>query len=116
MQPVPPTGTTYQISRNGFHPWWTRDGKQIVYVQGFGRLWSVDVTTQPAFKFGAPVSFPRGFNEKLGSAIGKHYDVMPDGRLIGLAAHAPDVETVPTDRINVVVNWLQELKQHVPVK
>jgi dipeptidyl aminopeptidase/acylaminoacyl peptidase len=104
MQPFPATGTTYQVA-TGYHPYWWRDGKSIVYVQGFGRLASVDVVTQPDVKFSAPVPMPRGFNEKLAPTFVKNYDVTADDRFIGLAVAGQGPGAVQGNQINVVLNW-----------
>jgi eukaryotic-like serine/threonine-protein kinase len=116
VQPVPPIGTTYQATSGGFFPWWSRDGKSIIYIQGFGRLGSVGVVTQPNIKFGAPVTMTRGFNEKVGPTQGKSYDVMVDGRFIGLAVAGQGRAVVQGNQINVVLNWDQELKRLVPTR
>jgi serine/threonine-protein kinase len=113
VQPVPPTGATYQIA-GGFHPWWSRDGKEILFIPGgFGRVASVNVTTQPTFTFGTPMVLTRGFNEKLGPSLGKNFDVTADGRFIGLAAPGQS-QGVALNQINVVLNWFEELKARVP--
>jgi Tol biopolymer transport system component len=114
VQPNPPTGTTYQVSTDGFHPVWSRDGREIVYVRGFGRLAVISVSTQPRFQFSKPVEIPRGFNEKMAPGIGKNFDMTPDGRFIGLAAPSQGEGIVPTNQIYVIQNWFEELKRLVP--
>ena len=60
VQPFPPTGATYQVSRDddGHHPVWSRDGKELFYVPGPGRLASTSVTTQPSFAVTPPTLLP----------------------------------------------------------
>lgn len=52
VQPFPPTGAKYQISKNaedGHHPMWSPDGAELVFQPGPGnRLDAVRVTTHPA--------------------------------------------------------------------
>jgi eukaryotic-like serine/threonine-protein kinase len=114
VQPNPPTGTTYQVSTDGFHPVWSRDGREIVYVRGFGRLTVISVSTQPRFQFSKPVEIPRGFNEKMAPGIGKNFDMTSDGRFIGLAAPSQGEGIVPTNQIYVVQNWFEDLKRLAP--
>jgi hypothetical protein len=46
----------------------------------------------------------------------RDYDVMPDGRFLSIVV-GTDVSGVNAmPQINVVLNWLEELKQRVPVK
>src|SRR5262245_36007536 len=116
VQPNPPTGTTYQVSTAGFHPAWSRDGREIVYVQGFGRLAVIRVSTQPRFQFSEPTEIPRGFNEKMAPVIGKNFDMTPDGRFVGLATPSQSGGIVPTNQISVIQNWFEELKRLVPTK
>jgi serine/threonine-protein kinase len=108
-QPVPATGATYQVSMGGFHPWWSRDGKSIIYIAGFGRLASIGVVTEPDFRLGAPITIPRGFNEKLAPTQGKSFDITADGRFIGLAVAGQGPGVVQGNQINVVLNWLETL-------
>jgi hypothetical protein len=42
------------------------------------------------------------------------YDVMPDGRFIGIVS-AGESQDVPRNEVRVVLNWLEELKQRLPV-
>jgi Tol biopolymer transport system component len=113
VQPFPQTGATYQIG-GGFHPWWTRDGKEIVFVPNFGRLGLIRISITPTLTFGAPSYMSRPFNEKLGPTIGKNYDVTPDGRFVGLAA--PGEAQGSNNQIAVVLNWGEELKRLVPTR
>ena len=48
----------------------------------------------------------------------RQYDVLPDGRLLVLtpAALPAGTEQRSQQRINVVLNWHEELKQRVPAK
>jgi hypothetical protein len=42
------------------------------------------------------------------------YDVMPDGRFIGIVS-AGESQDIPRLEVRVVLNWLEELKQRLPV-
>jgi hypothetical protein len=51
---------------------------------------------------------------------GRQYDVTPDGKafvlVIDASASGGGTTRRPTSQINVVLNWLEELKQRVPTK
>jgi dipeptidyl aminopeptidase/acylaminoacyl peptidase len=128
VQPVPATGATYQIpaveAGDYRHPRWSPDGKELFYVIGGGsnvRMRAVAVTTQPALAFGNPVPIPMpggsGFD---GIAdVARRYDVMRDGQkfvaLINTALAGVTGAGAPaTPSIQVVLNWLEELKAKVP--
>src|SRR4029453_13089500 len=53
VQPFPPTGAIYQISSNddGHHPVWSRDGHELFYIPGPGRLNVVNVSGERSFTF-----------------------------------------------------------------
>jgi len=118
VQPFPATGAKYQISRgNAHHPVWSRDGKEIMYIPAQGLPLVVSISTQPSFTVANnPVQLPRKGNEN-GPASIRNYDVMPDGRLLGVVNAGQPPSGVPdAQRINVVVNWFTELQQRVPVR
>ena len=75
-------------------------------------------TTQPTVAFGNSTSVPRFFARTAGLSAPRGYDIMPDGRLIGLIApqQAADAAGTAPPEIRVVLNWTEELKRLVPVK
>jgi hypothetical protein len=114
VQPFPPTGTKYQISGDvdGHHPLWAPGGK-LFYNPG-GRLVAVTVTQQPSFSFGSPEDVPGGELVQAGPSSNRTYDITPDGKfMVGVGSGR---QTPATSQINVVLNWLEELKQRVPSK
>jgi serine/threonine-protein kinase len=115
VQPFPPTGATYPISKNGIHPAWSPDGKELLYGPAAGSAAAVSVTTRPSFSFGNPVITPRVFIER-GPTVERTYDVMPDGRFLAVVAAGQNSTTgAPSaPQIQVVLNWFEELKTRVP--
>jgi len=111
VEPFPPTGTKYQIARGG-RAAWSRDGKNLFYVPAPGQFMAVTVTTQPTFTFSNPMAVPRGFGV-ADPVSPRPYDVMPDGRLLGVGA---DFRSGPAGpgQLQVVLNWLEELKARAP--
>jgi Tol biopolymer transport system component len=124
VEPYPPTGAKYQLpteaSRNLV---WSYDGRQAFYFVAAGggtqtgRLAVVDVRTQPSFSFGKPTPLP--IEGAVVVADGTNYDVTPDGKrfvVVMPVTDNADPAKRPGPQINVVLNWMEELKQRVPVK
>jgi hypothetical protein len=124
VQPFPPTGAKFQISKtsaDGHHPVFSRDGRELFYVPGPGQFEAVAITTTPSFGFGNPVPLPRTFGS-ASPMTERTLDVTPDGRILGLtdaqATAAPGGEgrlAAPT-RIQVVLNWFQEVRERAPLR
>jgi len=119
VQPFPPTGAKYQISRNaddGHHPVWSPDGAELIFTPGPGApLNAVRVTTQPSFTFSEATPVPRSF--QVSSRIFERpYDISRDGqRFLGLIDAATTQAGAPAaPQIQVVLNWFEELKAKVP--
>lgn len=58
------------------------------------------------------------FKRAAGASAPRGYDIMPDGRLIGLIAPqlAADAAGTAPPEIRIVEHWTEELKRLVPVK
>jgi WD40-like Beta Propeller Repeat len=118
VQAFPPSSNArYQIStEGGVTPVWSPDGKQLFYGDTrTGRIIAVDINTGPPFSIGKPVALPIERAAIIGNYPGRNFDITPDGKqfiVVMPVASATDTSR----RINVVVNWLEELKQRVPVK
>jgi serine/threonine-protein kinase len=113
VRPYPGPGGKVTVSTDGgSEACWSRDGKELFYRRGGSQVLSVPVTTEAAFTAGKPrVLFEGDYG--FGSFGDAHYDVSPDGKTFAM------VETgdanAPT-RIDVVVNWGEELKRLAPVE
>jgi Tol biopolymer transport system component len=119
VQPFPTTGAKYQISKTTTSfPVWSRDGRQLVSQPPGGQGAVQTITTQPSFAFSAPVPIPRGGMDMGGGAprVQRNYDVMPDGRFLGVVAAAGETQSATTPQIQVVLNWFSELQQRVPTR
>jgi serine/threonine-protein kinase len=111
MRPFPGPGNEIAISTDGGkEPVWARKAGQLFYRQGDAMM-VVDITTTPDVKVGVPRRiFERPFNRS--TAFWPNYDVTPDGqRFLMVKDSALDM---PPTRINVVFNWVEELKGLVP--
>ena len=121
VQPFPPTGAKYQISKNedlGHHPVWSPDGKELFFISGVNRLNVVSISTQPAFSVGEAVVLTWPSTAALPS-VERPFDISRDGQRFLApidATQAAQSAGAQAPRIQVVLNWVQELKAKVPTK
>ena len=118
VQPFPPTGAKYQISKTttqSHHPVWSRDGKELFYIPGPTRLNVVSLTTKPTFVFSDPTPLQRGNLIEGGPTFIRPFDVARDGRIIAIEL-AGQTEPGPSrlQQIQVILNWFEDVKQKVP--
>ncbi len=116
--PFPPTGGKHEVARRGNFPVWSRDGQQLFYLDaseaGSWVLTARSVATASAFTLGNPVALPTPQLPRL-TFEGRPFDVGPGGFIISLAAVAESsAEGRGPRRIEVVLNWFEELKRLVP--
>ena len=73
--------------------------------------------TTPTIAFGTPTDRPVNMRHDRISSEMRDFDVLPDGRLIiTTAATSQDPNGDTSTQLRVVLNWVEELKQRVPVK
>jgi dipeptidyl aminopeptidase/acylaminoacyl peptidase len=122
IQPFPAAGTErYQVRKQqmDFQPVWTAKGDELVYVPtaASGRLAIVSVSTTPSVAFGPLRTFPAVVTAGRLSSQPRAYDLMPDGRTVGLASVSEsDSSAAASQQVRVTLNWLEELKARVPTK
>ena len=106
----------WQVSSGGGRePRWSPNGRELFYRSGDAMM-AVPVNTEPTFKAGAPEKLFRG---AYYSSVGEMWDMSPDGkRFLMIKPESTGAAAAPEERqsIKVVLNWLEELKQRVPVK
>jgi hypothetical protein len=117
VRPFPQVnGGHWQIStRGGTRAAWSRDGRELFYIDESMTLMRVPVQTSgPTLSSGSPTKVvDTKYAEPNPS---RHYDVSPDGRrFLMLKASATDPNTTPASMV-VVLNWTEELKQRVPTR
>jgi hypothetical protein len=110
-------GTDLVSSVGGVYPVWSPDGQELFYLEPgpTERLMAVPVETEQDFDRGTPqVLFEWQF---VASTGGTPYDVSPDGRFLAISNAPVDDDngetTVP--KVNIVLNWFEELTERVPV-
>jgi eukaryotic-like serine/threonine-protein kinase len=109
VRPYPGPDRRMQVStEGGTHPRWNRNGKELFYRNG-NKMMVVDVSASPDLRLSRPrVLFEQRY--AFGSAqTVPNYDVSPDGERFVMVK-----DDSASGRINVVLNWLEELKRLVP--
>lgn len=119
VQPFPFTGAIYQAPKVliDFHPVWSPAGRELMYISAtaLGQLATVRVTAHDGLTFGEPVTSPFRINANRLNTQARAYDVLPDGRFVGLidASEPVGSPTNGTSEIRVVLNWFEELRERV---
>ena len=96
---------------------WSPDGKELFFLTAQGSLAAVSIRTDPVFTFGNPVPLPiTGFINNDQGNVQRAFDITPDGKqfVVLFPADQHDSETTSAPQIQVVLNWLEELKRLVP--
>jgi eukaryotic-like serine/threonine-protein kinase len=96
----------------GDYPLWSPDGRELFYHGGDAAM-AVRVETDPEFKPEKPTVLFRGTYSRDGGSPMPCWDISPDGKRFLMIKEA--ASEAPR-KINIVVNWFEELKQRVPVK
>jgi eukaryotic-like serine/threonine-protein kinase len=114
VRPFPEVGKgKWQVSTGGgADPLWSPDGRELFY-RTLDSVFAVDVQTEPTFKNGKPKPL---FQGAYFVDAGHTWDLGPDGkRFLMMKVSEPTPAEAPR-KINIVVNWTEELKQRVPIK
>ena len=122
VQPYPGPGERHLISTNGGEqPAWSRNGRELFYVQGGGfsggdvtSLMAVRVATAPTFAAGTPE--PVFDSGDLRMAWGRSYDIAPDGRRFLLTLNKKGPTNLAPAQMILVQHWFEELKRLAPTK
>jgi serine/threonine-protein kinase len=116
------SGGRLQISTSGGDsPLWSPDGRELYYRSG-DTVMAVSLKSDPAFSAEAPRLLFRGsyvsYRFTFMDPELNPWDISPDGkRFLMMKESGPDAPAAAgLRRINVVLNWTEELKQRVPVK
>ena len=97
------------MADGGAWPLWSHDGTELFYRSRDGMMMAVSIETDPEVRIGTPQAlFPWTYTW-AGGAV--HYAVAADARFLMLK-EAPQVW--PPQKIDVVLNWFEELKERVP--
>ncbi len=120
VRPFPASSGVYQAPRQivDFHPVWTPDGSELLFVASAsaGQMAAMRVSASGGITFGPPTQFPTSLNGDRLSVQTRAFDIMPDGRLIGVFNATDDRSGNSRTEIRVVLNGFEELKQRAPAK
>jgi serine/threonine-protein kinase len=112
----------WQISTNGGDsPLWSPDGRELFYRSG-DSVMAVSVKTESSFNIvGTPQILFRGTYVQGTLLEGSPWDIHPDGKRFLMikppaSTGASPAAALPRQKINIVLNWTEELKQRVPAK
>jgi hypothetical protein len=75
-------------------------------------MMAVDITTEPAFSAGMAKMLFQG-QYQPNPVMNANYDVSADGQRFLMVKPTSAQDAAPT-QINIVLNWIEELKQRVP--
>ena len=115
VRPFPGVTRTRIPLGPGREPVFSRDGSELFFFDGQG-ISTAPISYKPAFGIGQPRQL---FTIKSRYVTaGRPWDVDPSGKrflLIQRAESAGDRTQAPRPRIEIVLNWAEELKARVPV-
>jgi eukaryotic-like serine/threonine-protein kinase len=131
MQSASASGQAFPVA-NGRNPRFSLDGKQVYYTVA-DRMFAVDVRMEPSFSVSNPVvvnqntatggvrtsqarRLPGGSADDIPTAVlPRSWDRTLDGRFIGIIDETPS-STSFARQIDVVLNWVDEVKRRVSSK
>jgi Tol biopolymer transport system component len=124
VQPFPDASQgKWQVSPSGgTAPRWAREGRELYYMDMTGAILKVDVTTEPAFRVGQPVTVSpvAADSPRLGATVPAtddsvvyQWDVTRDGqRILRTAPQSVTAAAVASPSpITVVLNWMSLLEK-----
>ena len=103
VTPYPGPGGIFPISvGGGDFPRWSSTGRELFYRQG-DKVMAVDVETEPQLRAGTPRLLFEG------TQYSNSYDPDPEGKRF-LMIKLPTAQPSAADRLDIVLNWFEELK------
>jgi Tol biopolymer transport system component len=113
IQPYPATGAKYLVSvGGGMEPVWAPDGSELYYRNG-DMMMAVQITMESQFRYSAPKELFKG-QFRTGSFYRPAYDIHPDGDRFLMIKD--EEEAYETRKINVIINWFEELREKSDTK
>jgi Tol biopolymer transport system component len=111
VQPFPPTGGKFQVSKDGgAMAAWRQDGKELFFLSSDSKMMAATVDTTGQFQHGVPTplfTVAAGENNAAG-IIGKQYAVTKDGQRFLVNVNQQQSNAIP---LTVVVNWLAAVQK-----
>jgi hypothetical protein len=110
VRPFPSPDRRWQVStQGGTQPLWNRNGHEIFYRDG-NKMMAVNISSGGDLRLSQPRQLfeQRYAFQNISIA---NYDVSPDGQRFVMVK-----DEAGSGRLNVVLNWFEELKARVPAK
>jgi len=110
ITPFPSANGKWQVSRGGGEePRWRRDGKELFYLSGEGKMMAVPVKTDSNFEAGAPVAlFQTHTRQQISFMDVFSYDVTGDGQRFLINTKVDDPGAAP---LSIILNWASEMER-----
>ncbi len=117
VESILPNGPQFQapkVSRD-FQPVWSPEGSDLYYIPSAAleQIARVRVDTEGGLSFGKPTLLPFNVGAQRLAGQTRAFDVLPDGRFIGLGVGATESRE---PQVRIVVNWFEELERLVPTE
>lgn len=108
VRPFPNIDRKWKISsEGGSNPVWSRNGRELFFLDGQGYLSVAEVETGEDFVAGRR---RRVLERRFWTVAGGDFDVSPDGERFLMILEEPSGASAPTE-IHLVLNWLHELER-----
>ena len=106
VQPFPPSGAKWQISKSGGTvPKWRRDGRELFYLGADGKLMAVAINAGATFQASIPAPL---FDHRVLNPLAR-FAVTRDGKRFLIPASLAAAATASP--VTVVINWMAGLKR-----
>ncbi len=108
-------GGRWQVSTSGGDsPLWSPDGRELFYRSG-DAVMAAPVRAGPTFGYETPKKLFQG-TYVISPVEGYGWDISHDGKRFLMIKEEGSPASPGPRKINIVLNWTEELKQRVPVK
>jgi Tol biopolymer transport system component len=108
----------WQVSNSGgSRATWSRNGRELFYLNRDGMLTSVAIQPAAEFTPGLPKQILRTAYVLGRTTLGldvRAYDVSPDGQRFLMLKEIQPAEAAQSPRLGVILNWAEELKRRLP--
>ncbi len=110
VTPFPSANGKWQVSRGGGEePRWRRDGKELFYLSGEGKMMAVALKTESNFEAGPPVAlFQTHTRQQISFMDVFSYDVTGDGQRFLINTKVDEPNAAP---LSVILNWASEMEK-----